>query len=157
MDNNFTLQNIAICNLVLWDENARFPDKYFLSKESDLISYFLSKSEFKIQSFAEEIVKDFDLPQLEKLVVWKNDDQNIVLEGNRRLTAYKLLVNPELAIEPKIISYFYQLKNKINITEKYEVECLVTDDKEDGYRYIDRKHANNNNEVNWQDFEKSSL
>jgi hypothetical protein len=155
MDNNFTLQNISICNLVLWDENARFPDKYFLSEESDLISYFLSKPEFKIQSLAEEIIKDFDLPQLEKLVVWNNDDRNIVLEGNRRLTAYKLLVNPELAIEPKTISYFNQLKTRINITDSFEIECLVTDDKEDGFRYIDRKHANNNNEVNWQDVERA--
>lgn len=155
MYDNFKLMNIAISDLVLWDENARFPDKYFLSTELELINYFLSKPEFKIQSLAEEIIKDFDLPQLEKLVVWDNDGKNIVLEGNRRLTVFKLLVNPELATDLNIIKFFEESKSKIEITDRFELECLVTFDKEEGYRYIDRKHANGNNEVNWQDVERA--
>jgi len=33
---------------------------------------------------AEEMVSEFDLPQLEKLVVYELNGKNIVLEGNRR-------------------------------------------------------------------------
>jgi hypothetical protein len=155
MSNSFTQRSIILRDLTLWDENARFPDKYFHSDESSLISYFLSKPEFKIQQLVCEIIKDFDLPQLEKIIVWENNNKNIVLEGNRRLTVYKLLVNPQLAAEQTLISFIEQQKGSITIDDSYKLECLVTADKEEGFRYIDRKHANNNNEVNWQDVERA--
>lgn len=148
-------KQISIGNLTLWDENARFPDKYYNSEENELIDYFLSKEDFKIRILIEAIVKDFDLPQLEKLVVWDDGVNNIVLEGNRRLTAYKLLCNPELAGKQALVKFIKEQCSKINIDEDYELECLVTDDKENGFRYIDRKHANSNFEVNWQDTERA--
>jgi hypothetical protein len=148
-------KNLAIKDLILWDENARFPDKYFNTDETELISYFLSKPDFKIKPLTEAIVKDFDLPQLEKLIVWNDSGQHIVLEGNRRLTAYKLLNDPELTQSSSLKKFFYELKATVNISDTYNLECLVTDNKEDGFRYIDRKHANGNNEVNWQDSERA--
>jgi hypothetical protein len=152
---SITTKEIKIGDLILWDENARLPDKYFNTDETELINYFLSKSDFKIKSLIEAIVKDFDLPQLEKLVVWSNQGQYIVLEGNRRLSAYKLLINPELTDDPSLKKYLIEQKSKTKIDGIYSLECLVTVDKEDGFRYIDRKHANGNNEVNWQDSERA--
>jgi hypothetical protein len=148
-------KNIAIKDLTLWDENARFPDKYFNQEESDLMDYFLSKSDFKIKPLIESIVKDFDLPQLEKLVVWNDGEQNIVLEGNRRLTAYKLLINPDLAQDNTLKNFIKSEKQNIDISDKFELECVLVEDREDAYRYIDRKHYNGNNEVNWKDTERA--
>lgn len=148
-------KNISIKDLTLWDENARFPDKFFNSDETELVAFFLSKSDYKINPLVEAIVKDFDLPQLEKLVVWNDNGQNIVLEGNRRLTAYKLLNNPALTKDSTLIKFLTEQKLKINISDDFMLECLVTEDKEKGYRYIDRKHYNGNNEVNWQDSERA--
>lgn len=150
-----TIKDIAISDLKLWDENARFPDKYFNTEETELINYFLSKPDFKIKPLVEAIVKDFDLPQLEKLVVWNNNGEHVVLEGNRRLTAYKLLHNPELTDDTSLKKYLTEIKGKAKITDSFSLECLVTENKEHGFRYIDRKHANNNNEVNWQDAERA--
>lgn len=152
---NIKTRNITIKDLTLWDENARFPDKYFNSEEAVLVSYFLSKPDFRIKPLIEAIIKDFDLPQLEKLVVWNDNGQNVVLEGNRRLTAYKLLSNPELTTNDSLKKFLQEGKSKINISENFSLECLMTDDKEDGLRYIDRKHNNGNNEVNWQDSERA--
>lgn len=152
---SITAKSIAIADLKLWDENARFPDKYFNTEEAELISYFLSKPDFKIKPLVEAIIKDFDLPQLEKLVVWSNNGEHIVLEGNRRLTAYKLLLNPKLTDDSTLNKYLTENKSKIKITDNFSLECLVTENKEDGFRYIDRKHANNNNEVNWLDAERA--
>ena len=76
-NNNFTKDNIAIKNLFLWDENARFPDKYFNKTEKELIKYFTSKKDFKIKDLAEAIVKDFDLPQIEKIIVYENEEKLI--------------------------------------------------------------------------------
>ena len=149
-------KSIAIKDLHLWDENARFPDKYFNSDQKDLIQFFLNKSDFKIKQLIEEIVKDFDLPQLEKLVVWNDDSKYVVLEGNRRLTAYKILSNPALVSEEKLNKYLTEQKSILRIDDSFQIECLVADNKNEGLRYIDRKHANNNNEVNWQEPERST-
>ena len=94
---SITTKQIAIKDLILWDENARFPDKYYNSDEKELIKYFLSNPKFEMKKFIGEIVKEFNLPQLEKLVVWDNENNLIVIEGNRRLTAFKLLLNPDHA------------------------------------------------------------
>jgi len=145
MQKKWKTENIAIKNLSLWDENARFSDQYFNLPEEDLLEYFLSPK-FQVSKLAGEIEKDFDLPQLEKLIVWRFNDRNIVLEGNRRIAAYKLMADPTPAGHD---SKFGKIGTKIGVTEDFAVECLVTDDLEEGYRFIERKHLNNNNEVAW--------
>ena len=50
-NNKFDSRNIPIKDLHLWDENPRFPDKYFKSSEEDLIKYFVTKKELKIIYF----------------------------------------------------------------------------------------------------------
>ena len=139
-------KDIAIKNLSLWDENARFSDQYFGLTEEDLLKYFLS-GKFQVLKLASEMEKDVDLPQLEKIVVWHFGDRNVVLEGNRRIAAYKLLANPKMAGTQE--SKFAKIGLKIGISENLEVECLVTEDLEQGYRFIERKHLNKNNEVSW--------
>lgn len=148
-------KQIPLKKLILWDENARFPDKYFNRDEIDLIDYFLSKKDFKIRDLIKAIVKDFDLPQLEKLVVWNNGTQNIVLEGNRRLTALKLLNNNVLAKNIKLREFLAGEKNKIKISDDYKIECVLVESKEDAFRYLDRKHYQGNNEVAWKDTERA--
>ncbi|GAA4021633.1 hypothetical protein GCM10022386_00750 [Flavobacterium cheonhonense] len=153
---NFTENKIAIKDLNLWDENARFPDQFYNSDEKELIKYFLSKKNFKIKELVDEIVNDFDLPQLEKIVVWNTDENLVVLEGNRRLTGYKLLANPALIvdIDKKLFKHISEIKSKINIDNTFKLECLISSDKDQCYRYIDRKHSKGNNQVNWVEPER---
>lgn len=153
--NRFKNDKVPIKDLVLWDENARFPDKYFSESQKELIHYFLSKKDFKIKELAKSVVNDFDLPQVEKVIVYDTGDELKVLEGNRRLTVYKLLIDPILAGNDKLVSFFEGLKEKISISEDTLIECLITKNKEQGLRYIDRKHAKGNNEVNWGDTERA--
>jgi len=155
MANKFIKNNISIKNLSLWDENARFPDKYFNKTEKKLIEYFLSKKGFKLAELAEEVVSEFDLPQLEKLVIYELNGKNIVLEGNRRLAVYKLLDNPELTDNAKLKNKLIGLKSRIKINDNFKLECLITKDKDQGLRYIDRKHLRGNNEVSWGDNERA--
>ena len=139
-------KDIAIKDLSLWDENARFSDQYFNLPQEELLKYFLS-GKFQILKLASDIEKDADLPQLEKIIVWSSGNQNIVLEGNRRIAAYKLLADPKLAGTQE--SKFAKIASKIGISSDFEVECIVTDELEQGYRFIERKHLNQNNEVSW--------
>lgn len=151
---NTELISLPIKDLCLWDENARFPDKYFNSAQNELILFFLSKPDFKIKPLIEDIVKDIDLHQLEKLVVCNDDGRYVVLEGNRRLAAYKLLLNPEIVADQKLNKYLTEQQKVAGIGDSFLLECILTD-KETGFRYIDRKHSNNNNEVGWQEPERA--
>lgn len=153
---NFEIRNIKIKDLHLWNENARLPDLYFNLEEDELIKYIISNRSFKIKELIDEIIKDFDLPQLEKLIVWNDDENYIVLEGNRRLTGYKLLVNPEIIKKSHkaLFNFLIEKKNSITINESFTLECLISEDKTQCFRYIDRKHSNGNNEVNWGEPER---
>jgi hypothetical protein len=151
----FRIEKIKIENLHLWVENARFPDKYFNSNESELIKYLVSNSAFKIKSFITEIVKDFDLPQNEKLIVLDDNGKYIVIEGNRRLAIYKLLINPELIDNKRLTELLIEKRKEISITAKFELECIVSDDIEFCFKYIERKHTKGNNEVNWKENERA--
>jgi len=153
---NIQERKIKIKELILWDENARFPDKYFNSDEKELINYFISKPEYKIKQLIEAIAKEIEYPQLEKMVVWNDEGNFVVLEGNRRLTAYKLLIEPELTDNKSVLKLITEVKEKINIDENFLLDCLISENIEDGYVYINRKHANGNNEVNWQDVERAN-
>ena len=155
MKKKFTKSDISIKNLSLWDENARFPDKYFNKTEKELIEYFVSKKNFKLNELAEEVVNEFDLPQLEKLVVYAFNGKKIVLEGNRRLAVYKLLNDPKLTDDTKLQNKLTGLKSTIKIDYNFKLECLVSEDKEQGLRYINRKHLRGNNEVSWGDNERA--
>ena len=149
-------KKISIANLSLWDENARFPDQYYKSEEKELINYFLSRSDFKIKELIEEIVLDYDLPHLEKIVVWDNSEELVVLEGNRRLTGYKLLANPEIIadVNTKLHSYLLEKQSILNISNDFKLDCIVSKQKELCFRYIDRKHSKGNNQVNWLEPER---
>lgn len=153
---DFIEKKIPIEKLSLWDENARFPDQYYNSNEKELIKYFLSKPDFKIRNLIDEIVLDSDLPHLEKVVVWDTSDSLVVVEGNRRLTGYKLLANPDIVadIDQKLHKYLIERKSEHEISNNFTLDCLISEDKEKCYRYIDRKHAKGNNQVNWLEPEK---
>jgi hypothetical protein len=156
--NKWKEENISIKNLSLWDENARFPEEYFNKSEKELISYFLTKKkEFKIIDFAKEVVAEFDLPQLEKMVVLNLNGKSIVLEGNRRLTVYKLLVNPSLAKDSQTRKLFSELQKQVNINENFGLEVNSTSAKEEGLRFVDRKHNKNNNEIGWGEPERRNF
>ena len=137
---NFTQGKLSIKTLSLWDENARFPDIYFKKTEEELVDYFVSEQGFKIYEFAKEVVNEFDLPQIEKLVVLDLNNRKIVLEGNRRLTVYKLLANPEIASNENVRSRFRELKKRIQINSDFRLECIITEDKDSGLRFVERKH-----------------
>ncbi len=148
---------IAIKRLSLWDENPRFPEAYFSKSESELIEYFLRKKEFKIESFAKEVAKEFDLPQLEKIVVFQYKGKNIVLEGNRRLIVYKLFLNPSLTSNQSLQTLFESLRKQIKIKDSFRLEANTTTIKDEGLRFVDRKHNRGNNEVSWGEPERRNF
>lgn len=150
--NNWEIKQIAIKDLTLWDENSRIPDYLLNSNEQELIQILLKK--YDLESFAGEVIKDFDLPQIEKIIVWDNKGKLMVLEGNRRLATYKCLINPALINDEDLKTKFEALGGRISINEHFKLEAVVTADKDEGMRFIERKHYYGNNEKRWEQYER---
>lgn len=85
----------------------------------------------------------------EPLIVAQENDKNIVIEGNRRLAAVKLLLDSDLALS---------LKLDIPTISKEEKAALQTlpvlvDSRENAWRYLGFKHVNG--PAKWSSFAKS--
>lgn len=148
-------QKISIASLRLRNQNPRFPDKYFNKSEKELIKYICENKDFKIEELARSIVEDRKLLQLENMVVYKDQNEYIVIEGNRRLVVYKLLQNPDLLekslLKEKIIAW----SREYPIGKSFLVDCIVSINMSDCQQYVERKHMNGNNEVNWGEQERT--
>ena len=85
----------------------------------------------------------------EPIVVAKEDGQNVVIEGNRRLAAVKLLLEPQLA---------ESLKFNVPTISKEAKESLqqlpvIVDTRKTAWRYLGFKHVNG--PAKWSSFAKS--
>lgn len=140
--NSMNNNQIKITDISLWDENPRFPEEYFNKSEKELIEYlFKRKGEReKILDLADSIIHNFDLTPWEYLIIWDTKKQKISLEGNRRVMIYKLLLNPELIDDKKTKKIFEEGKIKTKISNDFSINCLVTENKELGLRYVELKH-----------------
>lgn len=152
----FREAKIVLKDLKLWSENPRFPEAYFGKPENELVDYIVSVPIYKIKEFGKEIVEDFDMPIFEKLAIFDGDGEYVAYEGNRRLTVYKLLVDPTICSDNSIREYFEKLRRSINIDDSFKVDCVISNDKKEILRYVNRKHLNNNNEVDWATLELSN-
>ena len=81
----------------------------------------------------------------------------IVLEGNRRVAALKLLLKPEILTNEKLKKKYIKLnvssKNKISTS----MECLVVESREEANLWIERKHEGEMNgagTVRWDNVQK---
>lgn len=150
----FEVKKIKVTNLSLWSQNPRFQPKHYDKPDSVLIDYLVSVANYDIRTLAREIVQEFELPQFEKLAVYEDNGKLVSLEGNRRLTAYKLLINPSLTSDADTRFYFEELKSKVSITDSFELECVVSNNFSQIIKYVDRKHLKNNNEKPWGQIER---
>ena len=136
-------QDIQILKLILWDQNPRFPEEYFRKTETELIDFLLTKKgeKEKLLELAKSIIDNInEITPWERLIVYKRKNDHIVLEGNRRLMVYKLLLNPELTTIAKAKEFFNEAKSKVKINKNFSLECLVTTDKDKGLKYVELKH-----------------
>lgn len=131
---------IKIGDLKLWSENPRFPKEYFNKSEKELINYLFNKKGERenLKDLAKSIIDNIDLIPWERLIVYNGEEECVVLEGNRRLIIYKLLLDPSLLDDKKLSPIFEKAKGIIN--SSLEIDCLITDNMEKGLKYVELKH-----------------
>ncbi len=88
--------NPRVVSLLLDTANPRIPRGRGITEQRDLIEELVEHD--NVYELARDIATDGYYP-LEFLIAIEDDGKAVVVEGNRRLAALKLLINPELAPE----------------------------------------------------------
>lgn len=101
----------------------------------------------KILRLAEHIATHGLDPTELQLVTPDRDGTYTVLEGNRRLTALKLLVKPDLCPDERLLKGFFAANTKLNGILPDEIDCSVVPSRKDGDLWIELKHTGQNNGV----------
>lgn len=134
-------QGISVGNLLLDASNYRIVKQASQKGARDAI---IAEQGKKLVKLAEDIIEHglnpFDLPMV---IDAEDGNQNyIVVEGNRRLTAISLLLDPELAKDTPVYKAFYGLSKKHADAIPKVLNCVIAPNKSSALVWINRKHAN---------------
>ena len=136
---------LSIDDILLSLDNPRLDESF---DQENVIKKMIENQGNKIFELAKDISQN-GLSPIEDIAVTPSDnDQFIVHEGNRRITAIKLLNNPEILknLDQTLYNKFNHLSNEENkkITS-IEVKVFSNDDDLD--HWIELKHLGNNNGI----------
>ena len=147
-DKQQSIRLIALENLLIDLQNPRYDPR---TSQREAITTIANEQGVKLANLAEDIV-DKGLNPSELPMVTPSDDGNtfIVLEGNRRVTALKLLASSSLAASiglPDTIAKRYKsLHDKYNSSIPKEIECAVLQ-REEANHWIYIRHTGENEGV----------
>jgi len=125
-----------VTGLLLDVKNPRIPPAERNLAQSELIAELVEHDD--VYGLAKSIVENGYFPT-ETLVAIKEDGQNVVVEGNRRLAALKVLISPESAPE-KHQKKFRSLAVKITQGALNEVDTLTAPSREEATPLIIERH-----------------
>lgn len=125
-------------NIKLDDENLRLSGFDAKPNEREIIDYLVSNE--KVYNLAKNISQKGYFPN-EEPIVYKEGKRFVVVEGNRRVTACKLLISPNAAPKPKIKS-FEKLSKDFDRELIRKLYCRVAPTREDADVLIENRHTN---------------
>ncbi len=153
MKKNWGFKEVALKNLILWDNNPRTFDKNSPNpKQKDIISRYDID---KLIRIAKNIIKyqDSNL-QPGELTAVKKGKKYIVYDGNRRISAYKILLDPNLVSEKK--DKVKKLSVKLNFKDTKKLHFNIAPDIQSALSRINDLHNDNFHE-NWNPTAKTNF
>ena len=143
-------KSFKITELLLNPENPRFDP---VSYQTEIIEAMVDDQREKLVELAKHI-SDYGLSPIDILLVHKHEKQWIVWEGNRRLTALKLINEPGLVPDKytKIKREFQKLNAVVDNAMMNDILCVIIEDKKIADEWIRLKHTGENRgigTVNW--------
>lgn len=137
---------VEIENILLDNQNPRL--KTIHEQEIECLKEILKKSEEKLLNLIIDIAEK-GLNPFENIGVLKVKNKFLVLEGNRRICALKILNNNDLVknLNPKFYKKISNLKTNIN-----KIEVVVFDNREKANEWIQLLHTGENSgkgRVSW--------
>jgi len=136
MSSKPVFKNIDLFNLKPDSDNPRMPKSFHGKSDEEIINYLLLES--SLVELMQAIGENDFFPGEQLLVVRDSkDDKYIVIEGNRRLTAVRLLNDPSLAKvqTKKVTKVFNETKYKPS-----SIPCLVFPTKDEILKYLGYRH-----------------
>lgn len=136
------IRDIPISDLLLDERNTRFAGDV-ASNQKEAMSLLLAdpKEAKELVELALHIAQNGLDPSELQLVLPSNDNKYIVLEGNRRTTALKLLLNPSACPNTNIYPRFLEASKKLAVPMPSSVECSVVSTREEGEKWKVLKHT----------------
>ncbi len=134
--------------LVINTENPRYE---LVGNQREAIILMIENQKDKLVRLAKDIVENGINPS-DLIIVTaheKLDGKFNVLEGNRRITALKLLMNPNLIPEKykNLLNRFRELSKKYFEKPISKIRCVVFDNENEALRWVKLKHTGENEGV----------
>ncbi len=139
---DFSRETVSLKKLHLDTDNARHGT---LDAEADAIAWMLTdfRAKAKTYKLAGAIAEKGLSPIDDILVVPMDDttDDYVVVEGNRRVTALKLLLNPDLAPTEIIKRRYQQLASAAAVEIPKAIECKIAPGFQEASYWIQLRHG----------------
>ncbi|MBV7432458.1 hypothetical protein KRX53_03830 [Dermabacteraceae bacterium TAE3-ERU5] len=141
--------NEAVSSLLLDEQNPRFQEQ--VNGQDEAITALLLDSADKLFSLAQDIATEGSLNPTELPVIIEEDGDLVVIEGNRRLAALKLLRNPDLAataaaeLGTPLVKKFKALQ-KVG-TGPESINAFQAENREAARHWIELRHTGENDGV----------
>lgn len=135
--NHWNERRETVTSLLLDTLNPRLPELGHLPSQREIVSELVTHDD--VYSLARDITDKGYFPT-EVLVGIEDDGNQIVVEGNRRLAALKLLLSPELAPEGTV-KRFRSLHGKVLIDNVHKVRVVFAPSREDAAPLIINRHT----------------
>ena len=126
----------SVASLLLDETNPRFADGVDSQKQA--VNALLAEGPTKLINLAQDIVKEAAVNPTELPVLVEEDGELVVIEGNRRLAALKLLRNPDLADDPTHQRRFREIAK--DGTGPADLICYLANSREAAKHWLDLRH-----------------
>lgn len=131
--------NIKLSNLSLDLQNPRYEVQ---KSQPEALNTIADDQKDKLLALLRDIIENGLNPSDLPIVMPdpRKDNGYIVLEGNRRIAALKLLKKPEIVLEKRLQAKYRKLHDKHKDFKLKTIECLVVGSREEANLWIERKH-----------------
>lgn len=153
----------SIVDVEVDEHNPRFAEPVLGQREA--INALLAQGPAKLLNLAEDIAVLGQLDPINPPIVMREGSRVIVLEGNRRFAALKLLRNPDIATAPATQKALARIRKKAIDAGRTgegpaQVDCYVVDDRDAAQRWIELRHTGQNDGVGtdpWNSYQSAAF
>lgn len=132
---------LKISNIDIDSFNPRLSSSETNLSQNELLNEMVTK--YRIYDLAKSITQDGYFPD-KRIIVFRESKskQFTVLEGNRRVTAIKILLNPDI-LESNEIEKFRKLSNLIDKKQIEEIDVVIAPSREAANPILFKEHTQN--------------
>lgn len=150
-----TFRRLNVRNLLVNRANDRHGE---LENETAAIAHLFRTREKHMKNLARDIAETGRL--MEPPLVFPEDDHYLVMDGNRRVTCLKLILEPQRAPTADLQRYFRALHESMADRRITRVVCQVEGDRDEIDEILYRRHTGSRSGVgqsNWVDRAKTTF